>query len=238
MTPKGHKRGCRCVVCGRSTRRNHGYENQANTLFEKAAKNPKRVRRRNSAVRLNPVDMHAARELEVYVEGNTKFRPQLRAIYKNLLGKMKRGTYNQQLSVAAFKRVADAGAKAYFREFGDTDALGVEERKAAAKRLANSFYDGAKAGEFDHLLPAAARNPIGHYPRTKRGPKGAVRWYILDLYDGRDNRISSRFKKCAHAKCATEAAGLVGRKTGGKLIRKVELSGPYARKPTASTVRK
>lgn len=53
--PKGHKRGCQCVVClhrtrKRTTERNHGYENQMNTLHQKAA----RATKRNSTVRMNP----------------------------------------------------------------------------------------------------------------------------------------------------------------------------------------
>lgn len=86
--------------------------------------------------------------------------------------------------------------------------------------------------------PRPAKNNKGHYPRTGRGPKGNARWYILDLYSGNGTRRSARIKQSTNAAMQVEAAGLVDRKVGNHIIRKVELSGPYARKPTSTTARK
>ena len=57
MKPKGHKRGCRCVVCAnirnkngsRRVRHNHGYENQVASLHARAAR---KTTRKNSTVPL------------------------------------------------------------------------------------------------------------------------------------------------------------------------------------------
>jgi len=285
MKPKGHKRGCRCVVCSPATRkrvqrRNHGYENQAAalTLHDRAAENPRRKRRKNSTIplggqkttrgrnaelelnrfhRRNPGDYDKAHDLELYIKNTGgELQDRIRALRTMLVRKYKRGTYDRDHAVRAWNYIADDGARMYTREFrtGGRTSFGMfnaETRRLTAQALAADFTVGLELGEWDYLYPPKtnprrrrntsiriAGNPTSHYPRTTRGPKGNVRWYILDLKDGRGNLISSRYRKCAHSKCATEAAGLVDRKVGKKMVRKVELSGPYSRKPNAKTTRK
>lgn len=283
MMPKGHKRGCRCVVCSPATRkrvqrRNHGYENQALTLHDRAAvKNP-RKKRRNSTVpiggtktvrgrnakleldtfhRRNPDGDYAkANDLELYIKNTGgELQDRIRALRTMLVRKYKRGTYDRDHAVRAWMYIADDGARMYTREFrtGGRTSFGpfdAPTRRIVARALASDFNVGLELGEWDYLYQGNPRrrrrntsiriagNPTSHYPRTSRGPKGKVKWYILDLRDGRGNLISTRIRKCAHAKCATEAAGLVDRKVGKRMVRKVELSGPYSRKPNANTTRK
>lgn len=68
MKPKGHKKGCPCVICARVrprrkniakkrvARRNHGMESQMRALVRSAPK--KAAKRKNSAVRMrNPDDL-------------------------------------------------------------------------------------------------------------------------------------------------------------------------------------
>lgn len=281
MKPKGHKRGCQCVICSRPTRkntrrkrspaakarRNAGYERQADVaLWNRADRAGRKTNvRHNSTViipgttrsrsaagelaahrrrRGNPVDYEAARELRLYIENEGQLYPTVQAIQKSLRTKMARGQYDPNLAVKAFMNLANRGAQMYVREYGATGRhgsygiFGPEERRAAAAVMADDFFSFAQTGEYDYLLPKKYQNPVSHFPRTTRGPKGNVKWYILDLYDGRGNLVSSRYRKCARAKCATEAAGLVNRKVGKKMVRKVELSGPYGRKPNAKTTRK
>lgn len=277
MKPKGHKRGCRCVVCSprRPARRNHGYENQAASLHDRAAQNPRRKRRKNSTIpiggqktvrgrnakleldtfhRRNPDGDYAkANDLELYIKNTGgELQDRIRALRTMLVRKYKRGTYDRDHAVRAWMYIADDGARMYAREFrtGGRTSFGpfdAPTRRITARALASDFTVGLELGEWDYLYKGNPRrntgiriagNPTSHYPRTSRGPKGKVRWYILDLKDGRGNLISSRYRKCAHSKCATEAAGLVDRKVGKKMVRKVELSGPYSRKPNANTTRK
>ena len=288
MKPKGHKKGCGCVVCSprtgsrRRKRRNHGYENQAATLHERARRKnstvmvPGTLRSRNAELELrqhrarraraaNPVDEHAVRELELYAD--TSSEPVYRmsqAVIKNLVAKRARGSYDTTKAEKAWLNVANFAAQEYTREFGGTGhgsygSFSMGTRRAVARRMLDDFEDKLAYGEFRHLEPKPKRrrkNPLrmwnqpvdtvgtvvagnpAHYPRTGRGPKGHVKWYILDLFDGRGRLISSRYRKCARAKCATEATGLVDRKVGKRMVRKVELSGPYSRKPNAHTTRK
>lgn len=179
MKPKGHRRGCQCVVCAprkrRTRRKNHGYENQARTLHQKGLSAARKM----------------AKNSTVVIPGTRRARN------------------------AVLKRTAAQNP-------------GIQIPEGAIIVLAQTHEPST----------SKVRRNTSHYPRTKRGPKGNVRWYILDLFNARGDRIGSRYRKCARAKCATEAAGLVGRKVRNKVVRKVELSGPYSRKPNANTVRK
>lgn len=270
MKPKGHKRGCQCVVCApkrRRARRNHGYENQAAALHERARKTTRKATRktaRNSAVmlpgsvksrsaakrrvsptRINPSDPHLVDELVLYAENTGELYPMIQATQKSLLTKMRKGDFDILKAGKAWMRVMNRAAQMYTREMGVRGPYGSYgqfssgTRSGAAGRMQSYFSTQAATGELDYLLPKKyqRKNPA-HYPRTSRGPKGNVRWYILDLFDGRGNKLSTRVRKCARAKCATEAAQLVDRKVGKHMVRKVELSGPYSRKPGASTKRK
>ena len=182
MKPKGHKRGCKCVVCDRPMRKN---------------------------TRRKPAKRNAG--------------------------------YERQADVALWNRPDRAGRKTNVRHNSTVIIPGTTRSRSAASGLAAHRARRKNPLPFEivvQLRDASTKNPVDHFPRTTRGPKGNIKWYILDLYDGRGNLVSSRYRKCARAKCATEAAGLVNRRVGKKMVRKVELSGPYGRKPNAKTTRK
>lgn len=226
--PKGHKRGCHCVVCKnmrRTTTRkaieNHGYEDQATALRNlrhrelaaegKRAPSAPRAARRNSTVPIGGTARMGSLQNRVARRPNPSH--EIEEMFFEHVDYWHRSTTKSARHRAALLVVA--ALKAYPELKG----------KLAPEELRDVRADAKK------------RNPA-HYPRTPRGPKGNPRWYILDLFDGRGNRVSSRYRKCARAKCATEAMGLVNRRVGKHMVRKVELSGPYARKPGASTARK
>lgn len=211
----------------------------SSTVGKRVAGNPMRSR--------SGTDIDAAHELALYID--TSSEPLYRMsqqVRKNLMAKRARGTYDLELSKKAWKYVADAGAREYTREYGTPGphgsfgVFGPAERQLVASMLANDFYANARTGEYDALLPKKyqPKKNMAHFPRTTRGPKGKAAWFILDLYDGSGRKVSSRYKRGARAKMATEAAGLVNRKVQKHIVRKVELSGPYSRKPNASTPRK
>lgn len=222
MKPKGHKQHCQCVVCRnqrakRPVRRNHGYENQATALARSRQSKPaKRVARKNSTVplgtdRTGPVPT-----------GNPGVQPS--------------GTGNGWTVTVEAHEIPRLRYAAYIGHISATGNITLW--RPAAGGIPRDYKQHAMRileTERDRLVPRP--NPA-HYPRTARGPKGHARWYILDLYDGKDRHISTRVRKGARAKLGTEAAGLVNRRVGKAMVRKVELSGPYARKPGASTPRK
>lgn len=279
MKPKGHKRGCQCVVCSprnrtarntaRAKRRNAGYERQADVaLWGRADRAGRKTNvRRNSTVMLpgttrsrsaaneiavhrkrrdNPTDHELADELVLYAENTGELYPLIQSTQKSLRTKQARGDFDILKAGKAWMAVMNRAAQMYTHEFrapgphGSYGKFSPGTRSAAAGQMMSHFSTLASTGQLDYLLPKKyqRKNPVDHFPRTTRGPKGSIKWFILDLYDGRGNRVSSRYRKCARAKCATEAASLVNRKVGSKMVRKVELSGPYSRKPTATTTRK
>jgi hypothetical protein len=286
MKPKGHKRGCRCVVCSprkntrRKRKRNAGYERQADVaLWNRADRAGDRLnvvpnstviipgtnrsavakrklglladaRTRRAGVRArnrNPggADRELADKLVLFAENTGELYPMIQATQKTLMTRRARGDFDILKAGKAWMKVMNRAAQLYIKEIGGPRRHGSygpfspATRSAAAGQMMSHFSTQAATGELDYLLPKKyQRNPVSHFPRTGRGPKGNVKWYIIDLRDGRGNLISSRYRKCARAKCATEAAQLVDRKVGKKMVRKVELSGPYSRKPTASTTRK
>ena len=216
MKPKGHKKNCQCVICARpakrKVRKNHGYENQARVAF------------RNSTVPLGGTARTARPDrmaLPMPV-GNPHIQPS--------------GTGNGWTVIVDAHEIPRLRYSAYI---GHIDRYGkITLWRPAAGGIPRDYKQHAMRilEEARDSLPTA--NPA-HFPRTARGPKGkTARWFILDLYDGRGAKVGTRIKQGARAKFATEAAGLVDRRVGKKTVRKVELSGPYARKPTASTPRK
>jgi len=286
MKPKGHKRGCQCVVCARQAagnrparkntrrkpakraRRNAGYERQADVILWNRADRAGRKTNvvRNSTViipggtrsrvaarklamqRGNPSDGDSAlaEDLVLYAENTGELYPMIVSTRKSLMTKRARGDFDILKAGKAWMSVMNRAAQMYTREMrmpGPHGSYGIfssATRSRAASQMMSHFSTEAATGAYDYLLPKKYQrpNPVSHYPRTTRGSKGNPKWYILDLYNGRGTLVSSRYRKCARAKCATEAAGLVNRKVGKTMVRKVELSGPYSRKPNAKTTRK
>jgi hypothetical protein len=80
-------------------------------------------------------------------------------------------------------------------------------------------------------------NPNRHYPKTKRGRPTNGDWWILDFYNASEHKIGTSIGQGPKEEATREAKDWVGLKYKKKLVAKVLLSGPYARKPTNSTVR-
>lgn len=246
-------------------RRNHGYENQSAALraamgttrrnsavpvgdkrFAKALPmpmgNPHNPRRR-SRVSEAP-DEHAITDLVLYAENSAELYPMMQSVRKALLTRMRRGDYDILKSGKAWFNVMNRAAQLYTREFGTPGPHGsygvfsVGTRSAAAGRMQSQFSTEAATGELDYLLPKKyQRKNTAHYPRTTRGRKGTAKWFILDLFSA-SKQVSSRYKRVSRASATSEAQSLVGRRVGGHIIRRVELSGPYSHKPNAHTTRK
>ena len=111
-----------------------------------------------------PLDTHAARELELYVENDsTLHRQQEQPIQKNLITKMARGVYNHSGAVKLYGYLMESGAKKYAKEFGSQgygrtggdwhQIFSPATRKHAAETFAKSFEVEAKLGNYDHMLP-------------------------------------------------------------------------------------
>jgi len=96
-------------------------------------------------------DPTAARELALYAETDGDlYRQHRRAIEKNLVTKMQRGTYDHAKALRAWEHFATFAAKKYMREFGSqSDAVSyvfnAATRRLAAKHFREVFENEAKA---------------------------------------------------------------------------------------------
>lgn len=101
------------------------------------------------------VDIHAARELELYTENDYDlYRQRTTPTIKNLARKKFKGIYNPKLAVKAFQNVTDVAAKKYIKEMGTGGGFGIFrpiERKYAAARLAKSFESEFKLGNYNQF---------------------------------------------------------------------------------------
>lgn len=117
---------------------------------------PRKGKRSNPG---GPLDTHAAKELELFVENDADlYRQQYTPINKNLITKMARGVYKHDLAVKLFGYLMESGAKKYVREFGSPgdkwfEMFSPATRKAAAEVFAKHFEVVAKLGNYDNLLP-------------------------------------------------------------------------------------
>lgn len=101
-------------------------------------------------------DQNAAEELKLFIDNDGDlYRQQTTSIFKNLITKVGRGTYDSQKAVTLFMYLVEAGAKKYAKEFGGTWNLmfSVPTRKLAAAAMRDDFEFAAKNGEYDHYLP-------------------------------------------------------------------------------------
>jgi len=106
------------------------------------------------------LDETAAHELELYITNEAAlFGPQSQAesIRKNLLRKMKAGTFDPERSVDAWMYLVEAGAKRYAKEYAEprdwSSMFSVPTRRAVAETLAEEFETEAKLGNY-HLNPS------------------------------------------------------------------------------------
>jgi len=99
--------------------------------------------------RRGAADETAARELCLYIENDSKLmgpNSQGKAIEKNLLSKVQRGTFDKDRSVAAWMYLMETGAKAYATEFADSPSewsvlFTPATRELAAHYFAEKFAD-------------------------------------------------------------------------------------------------
>lgn len=101
-------------------------------------------------VLLNGVE---ANELMLYIENDgTIYRRQSMPIMRNLARKMERGTYDHRKAEKAFMNLANDGAKKYAKEFGGgawNRQFPVDERREAARTMADRFRNACERGEYD-----------------------------------------------------------------------------------------
>jgi hypothetical protein len=105
-------------------------------------------------------DQHAATELVIYADGTRELVPQKEAIARNLLRKMRAGTYDSTRAVVAWRHWIDAAAKRYAKEFGTgnmAEIFSVPTREWAAREIAHRNQLMLNAGEWDWIL--AKKNP-------------------------------------------------------------------------------
>jgi hypothetical protein len=101
-------------------------------------------------------DKNAAEELKLFIDNDgSLYRQQTTSIFKNLITKVGRGTYDSSKAVTLFMYLVEAGAKKYAKEFGGTWNLmfSVPTRKLVAAAMRDDFEFAAKNGEYDHYLP-------------------------------------------------------------------------------------
>lgn len=125
------------------------------------APNASRGERARAALAGEPepgVDEDAARELELYIDSDIRFSPASpeghmgASIRKNLLRKIKKGTYNHDLAAQGWMHAVEAAAKAYVKEFGEARQwhamFNAPTRRAVARSIADHFKRQVDNGEW------------------------------------------------------------------------------------------
>jgi hypothetical protein len=110
------------------------------------------------------VNEHDATELHLFVENESKIYPQKVSIIVNLLKKIKKGQYNEDLAWKAWMHWVDVGAKLY----ADTLATKGSEkmmfprelRMQVAKQVAKDQFAEMKTGNYDSLLDKNAKSAV------------------------------------------------------------------------------
>lgn len=106
----------------------------------------------------NPQMSTEARELLLYIQNDGElYRQRTVPIQENLLKKMRKGTYDSQKAVKAWKHLADAGAKKYAKEFATPGQwhriFPVPVRNEVAKALAEDFEAEVSVGAWENPAP-------------------------------------------------------------------------------------
>lgn len=104
-----------------------------------------------------PGDVHAARELELYIDNTSNLSPwgprgQGRDIAKNLVRKMRAGKYDPDKAPKLWGYLATSAAKQYAKEYGNprewATTFTPATRDMVAESLARDFEDRYKAGDW------------------------------------------------------------------------------------------
>ena len=115
---------------------------------------------------MSVADEQAGDELLLYLENDADiYRRRLQPIFKNLVTKMARGTYNSTAAVRAFRYAAEDAAKKYAKEYATpsewSSIFNPATRTYVAVSLRDSFETEARLGNYDSMLPKKyqVRNP-------------------------------------------------------------------------------
>ena len=108
------------------------------------------------------IDSDAVSDLQLFIENDGNlYRQQIQPIQKNLILKMAKGDYNHAMAQKLFMYLVQNGDKKYQQEFGKSSTpymLNMASRKELARIFEEEFYDNAKSGEYNYLLPKKYEN--------------------------------------------------------------------------------
>jgi hypothetical protein len=113
------------------------------------------------------VDEAAAEALELWIDNTAELSPagprgQGREIVKNLIRKIRKGTYDPKQAPKLWGYLMESGAKHYVKESGERTPWHVKfntaTRAALAERYARQFEQDYEAGEYDHVDVSIRRN--------------------------------------------------------------------------------
>jgi hypothetical protein len=105
------------------------------------------------------IDQAAVRELILTTENDDDvYRQTTQPIIKNLATKKAQGKYDREKAVRAFMYLAEAGARAYARQYGGGEQdwhtmFPVPVRRAAAVSWRDEFEKEYALGNYDELVP-------------------------------------------------------------------------------------
>lgn len=108
---------------------------------------------------VRPLDEHAMRELELYIDNERELYRQRLEIERNLTAKIAKGRYDPAKAPKLWQYLIDRGAKKYVKEFGGEVRLTFPktERAALATRYARDFEGRFERGEVEN--PRSEPNP-------------------------------------------------------------------------------
>jgi hypothetical protein len=98
------------------------------------------------------VDEDALYEMKLYMDNEEDLYNKKNAIYKNLILKKLKGTYDSSLAPKAFLSLIQDGIEKYFKSFGKFE-LNNATKKALSEVLARDFEELYEDGELESLIP-------------------------------------------------------------------------------------
>ena len=107
------------------------------------------------------VDEHGARELQLYIDNDSRlYHQQFLPIVKNLMKRRAKGVYDREKAAKLFLYLVDEGARRYYKEFGSPGAkFNLATRWQVAKELRDSFEAEAGLGNYDRTTWGVSNNP-------------------------------------------------------------------------------
>ena len=113
-------------------------------------------------------DDAVARELILFAENDSDiYRRTTQPILRNLATKKVKGKYDGEKAVQAFMYLAEAGARAYAKNFGSGEKdwhaiFPMNTRRAAATHWRDEFEKEFALGNYEDLLPTKYQNLLGN----------------------------------------------------------------------------